>query len=125
MLKPPKKGDGTATMVCYYCGATNDVHVPDKREAAGKAPKSGCYIATAVYGSYDCPSVWVLRRYRDNTLKQSASGRAFIKLYYAISPKLIKIFGRVQWFNGFWTKRLDKKVKRLKARGFADTPYKD
>ena len=28
----------------------------------------GCYVATAVYGSYDCPEVWTLRRYRDYTL---------------------------------------------------------
>lgn len=40
-----------------------------------------CYIATAVYGSYDCPEVWVLRRYRDYYLKNSSSGRLFIRLY--------------------------------------------
>ena len=29
-------------------------------------PSSGpCYVATAVYGSYDCPEVWTLRRFRD------------------------------------------------------------
>lgn len=29
-------------------------------------PKSkACYIATSVYGSYDCPEVWTLRRFRD------------------------------------------------------------
>lgn len=26
--------------------------------------KAGCYIATCVYGSYDCPQVWILRRFR-------------------------------------------------------------
>lgn len=25
------------------------------------AEKNGCYIATCVYGSYDCPQVWTLR----------------------------------------------------------------
>ena len=33
--------------------------------------KRGCYVATAVYGSYDCPEVWTLRRYRDDTLYSS------------------------------------------------------
>ena len=28
---------------------------------------SGCYIATCVYGSYDCPQVQTLRRFRDDT----------------------------------------------------------
>ena len=40
--------------------------------------KSGCYVATCVYGSYDCPEVWVLRRYRDYVLEESILGRAFI-----------------------------------------------
>ena len=31
----------------------------------------GCYVATAVYGSYDCPQVWTLRRYRDDTLAET------------------------------------------------------
>ena len=41
----------------------------------------GCYIATAVYGSYDCPQVWTLRRFRDFKLAKSLGGRIFIKLY--------------------------------------------
>lgn len=27
--------------------------------------RKGCYVATCVYGSYDCPEVWTLRRFRD------------------------------------------------------------
>lgn len=37
----------------------------------------GCYVATAVYGSYDCPQVWTLRRFRDYTLAETWYGRAF------------------------------------------------
>ncbi|HIZ10458.1 MAG TPA: leucine-rich repeat protein, partial [Candidatus Borkfalkia avicola] len=44
------------------------------------AKKGGCYIATAVYGSYDCPQVWTLRRYRDFSLSRTAPGRLFVKL---------------------------------------------
>ena len=39
--------------------------------------KKGCYIATAVYGSYDCPQVWVLRRYRDQNLSAHFCGKIF------------------------------------------------
>lgn len=51
--------------------------------------KEGCYIATAVYGSYECTQVRVLRRYRDNVLYGHFLGRAFIRVYYIISPFLI------------------------------------
>ena len=60
--------------------------------------KKGCYIATCVYGSYDCPQVWTLRRYRDNTLGSTWYGRTFIRTYYAISPTLVKWFGKTKWF---------------------------
>ena len=52
-----------------------------------KTTKSeGCYIATAVYGSYDALEVIELRKFRDNVLKKSISGRLFISTYYSISP---------------------------------------
>lgn len=41
----------------------------------------GCYVATAVYGSYDCPQVWTLRRFRDYTLAETWYGRAFICVF--------------------------------------------
>ncbi|MFR6096121.1 MAG: CFI-box-CTERM domain-containing protein [Dysosmobacter welbionis] len=59
----------------------------------------GCYIATAVYGSYDCPQVWTLRRFRDHTLAASWYGRTFLHAYYAVSPTLVKWFGRTAWFQ--------------------------
>ncbi len=87
--------------------------------------KKGCYVATAVYGSYDCPEVWVLRRYRDYSLDKSFFGKLFIRTYYKISPIVVKVFGKRKWFNRFWKKCLDKKVANLKDKGYADTPYND
>lgn len=85
----------------------------------------GCYIATAVYGSYDCPEVWTLRRFRDITLKGHFFGRLFIKAYYAISPNLVKRFGKTKAFNLFWKKWLDRMVARLQERGVSSAPYED
>ena len=85
----------------------------------------GCYVATAVYGSYDCPQVWTLRRYRDYSLAPTWYGRLFIALYYAISPTIVKWFGNTDWFNKMWKGRLDKMVKRLQEEGFENTPYED
>ena len=87
--------------------------------------KGGCYIATFVYGSYDCPEVWVLRRFRDSILKRNSLGRIFIALYYIISPRLICIFGQRKWFNQFWRKRLDRLVKLAHNKGISDEKYND
>ncbi len=84
-----------------------------------------CYIATSVYGSYDCPQVWTLRRYRDNNLASNLLGRVFIHIYYAVSPTLVRLFGKSDWFKSFWKKRLDKMVYKLKSEGISDTPYRD
>lgn len=85
----------------------------------------GCYVATCVYGSYDCPQVWTLRRFRDTVLKKSTAGRLFIHIYYAASPRIVARFGQRSWFTGFWRRRLDRVVIRLHRKGFADTPYCD
>lgn len=85
----------------------------------------GCYVATAVYGSYDCPEVWVLRRFRDDVLAESWYGRLFVRLYYAVSPAAVRLFGESGWFRDFFRARLDGMVDGLRARGFADTPYQD
>ncbi len=85
----------------------------------------GCYIATAVYGSYDCPQVWVLRRFRDITLSKTWYGRAFIRSYYVVSPSLVKWFGKADWFQNMWKHTLDRMVGSLKQKGFSENPYND
>lgn len=78
----------------------------------------GCYVATAVYGSYDCPEVWTLRRYRDYELAETWHGRLFIKAYYAISPTIVKWFGDTAWFKKMWKGKLDRMVSNLQQKGF-------
>ena len=94
---------------------------PPKRQVK----KSGCYVATAVYGSYDCPQVWTLRRFRDDVLAKSWCGRAFIRTYYAVSPTLVKWFGQAKWFQGMWRPVLNRMVDKLQAKGMENTPYED
>ena len=85
----------------------------------------GCYVATCVYGSYDCPEVWTLRRFRDYYLKKSTLGKLFIKAYYAISPKIVLCFGKNKYFRAFWKNILDKFVATLKNKGYSEQPYND
>lgn len=88
-------------------------------------PQGGCYVATAVYGSYDCPSVWTLRRFRDDILGTTWLGRVFIHTYYSISPTLVKWLGDSQWFKCVCQYPLDQLVNALRKKGIAGTPYID
>ena len=90
-----------------------------------RSKEKGCYIATCIYGSYDCPQVWVLRRFRDYKLDKTWYGRAFIKVYYIVSPMLVKWFGDRKWFKSFWKLKLDKLIVELKNKGIDDTYYND
>lgn len=87
--------------------------------------EGGCYVATCVYGSYDCPQVWTLRRYRDDTLGSTWYGRTFVRVYYATSPTIVKCFGETKWFKKMWKKKLDKMVEKLQMKGVENTPYQD
>jgi hypothetical protein len=90
-----------------------------------KRYSGACYIATCIYGSYDCPQVWVLRRFRDGRLSASLVGRGFIRSYYALCPGFVKRFGASRWCRRVARKWLDILVQRLKAAGYTDTIYCD
>lgn len=87
--------------------------------------KNGCYIATCIYGSYDCPQVWTLRRFRDEILRKYRVGCMFIKLYYAVSPALVEKFGESWGFRRTGKIFLDKWISYLQKKGIQDTPYQD
>ena len=94
-----------------------------RRSSTSGSSSDGCYIATAVYGSYDCPEVWTLRRFRDEVLRASVLGRLFIRGYYAVSPELARHLGSKQLFQKPVKMALDSFVSHLKKAGFRDTPY--
>lgn len=105
----------------------NDAYIQEliKKVSPVQSSSGGCYVATAVYGSYDCPEVWTLRRFRDNTLAETWYGRAFIRTYYSISPTLVKWFGNTEWFKNMWKPTLDKMVEQLNDSGVENTAYDD
>lgn len=57
------------------------------REATGQ---SGCFIATAAFGSYEQENVVVLRQFRDQVLEKTLVGKNLIRFYYAVSPGIAK-----------------------------------
>ena len=94
-----------------------------RRSNTSGSSSDGCYIATAVYGSYDCPEVWTLRRFRDEVLRASVLGRLFIRSYYAVSPRLVRHIGSKSLFQKTVKRVLDSFVSHLNKAGFRDTPY--
>lgn len=96
-----------------------------KNQNSNNNSSGGCYIATCVYGSYDCPQVWALRRYRDYALSRTWYGRLFIRIYYAISPRLVRCFGNTNWFKNMWKPFLDSIVQNLIDSGVESSAYSD
>ncbi len=98
----------------------------DRKNAKGKAEnmtratsnnstakKSGCYIATAVYGDYKAPQVIALRHYRDEVLLKYIGGRMFVKLYYMISPGIAARLTSKKRLNATVRMVLDQVVIRI------------
>lgn len=77
----------------------------------GSKKAEGCYIATMVYGDYDHPKVLVLRQYRDEYLMKSIWGRCFIRFYYYLSPKVVRILYNKENINNLIRKWLDSFIK--------------
>lgn len=121
-------GEGKQKIIDMIMECHNKIKEIDPSYTIPERPQqtsNGCYVATAVYGSYDCPQVWTLRRFRDFTLAETWYGRAFIRTYYTISPTLVKWFGHTEWFKKMWKGKLDRMVANLNAEGVEDTPYED
>jgi uncharacterized repeat protein (TIGR01451 family) len=84
-------GDGSDNGGNDSGGTDSDGGAVDSGDGDGG---SGCFIATATYGSFLAPEVEVLRRWRDNYLLNYSIGRAFVGYYYKFSPPLANYIGR-------------------------------
>ena len=79
----------TIEITVYHFSAVQAGYAADSPDAVnGAGEKSGCFIATAAYGSLFEKHVKVLRQFRDVYLLKNDPGRAFVAFYYRHSPPI-------------------------------------
>jgi len=66
----------------------------DSDSDRGGGGGGSCFIATAAYGSYLDPHVYVLRNFRDRYLLTNDMGKAFVDFYYLYSPPVAAFIER-------------------------------
>jgi|GEM_PF-3335645 len=73
---------------------------PSSSASSSSSGGSGCFVATAAFGSALEPRVDLLREFRDSCLLHDPLGRACVDLYYATSPPLADIIAGNESLRG-------------------------
>lgn len=97
----------------FQWGSQPPSPLPIPVSTSGASSSSGCFVATAVYGSYDHPAVLVLRAFRDRGLMPFVWGRLFVRTYYSVGPWLAAVVRRSPTCGYFARAMLDHVVQRL------------
>ena len=105
-----KVGDKLILKVIYSSKTITKV-INIEHRIPSKNVKSGCFIATATYGTPFSKEIQILRDWRDKKLKNYWAGRWFIDLYYFLSPPIA---------NFIRDKPLLRKVVRIMLNPFVD-----
>jgi hypothetical protein len=80
------------------------------------AGHGGCFLATAAFGE-GAPELEDFRAFRDRALLPTRSGRALVRVYYAVGPSLAAAVSRSPALRGFVRARLARVHARLVQTG--------
>lgn len=82
----------------------NDMH-SESKESSSQGSGSWCFLTTVVCEYYgkkdDCYELNILRRYRDNWLKQQCDGEILIKEYYRIAPEIVRKIKESKYYASY------------------------
>jgi hypothetical protein len=76
------------------------VPVAAPTDGGGGGGGSGCFIATAAFGSYFDPYVKILRDFRDLFLLTNRAGKVFVDFYYRTSPPVAQVIAKNEFLKG-------------------------
>lgn len=110
-MTPVNKNVGT----CPRCHFTGVGVCPTCRM---QVQYSGCFIATAAYGTPMFSELDVLRGFRDKELESNPVGRGMTTLYYSASPPIANIIARNRKMRILVRKCLGPVIHALRKKGF-------
>lgn len=114
----PKTTYYVAARAQAACGATSMLKTTSTAtDAAQFTTLSGCFIATAAYGSPMMRQVGVLRAFRDRHLLTTPIGQALTASYYALSPPLAQAIAGQELVRGLVRRALAPVVSLARAIG--------
>ena len=87
-------------------------------EDSGKG--GACFVATAAYGHRGHPEVAALRHFRDNHLVRTGAGRAFVRTYWIVGPRIATMVGSETVAGRATRAILGRAVRSLRKRGLCD-----
>lgn len=86
-------------------------------------PKSGCFIATAAYGTPMAKEIDLLRQFRDRELEPNPISRHLVEAYYRLSPPIANVIARSEKLRAFVRLNLKPIVETLRKKSHSQEKW--